>query len=211
MRCWRRAVPGALHRGGATPPWLGGPHHAGNNSGRAGIGGPCARGSCDAGLRHHDPQQCPAWSRHPGCRSACPDRPHDRWPALAGQRLKPLNPPRLRLFESQTRSGELGRWLGAAAVRGGAQPRRRFAHFCIAYEAALAGSSCPGRPSFYGIMLPGTAATRARAAPFLDCCMARSMVWSPPCPRRPKVHALDGSSAWTACAGATARGDLHSG
>lgn len=43
------------------------------------------------------------------------------------------------LCESGTRQGDLDRWLAAAGVRRIGQKRRRFAHFYIAYEAALAG------------------------------------------------------------------------
>ncbi|NKC34462.1 LysR substrate-binding domain-containing protein [Falsiroseomonas selenitidurans] len=110
-------------------------------------------------------------------------------------------PEALTLLESQTRSGDLDRWLVAAmaAPRDGTrrdqlrlgQPRRRFAHFYIAYEAALAGEGLVVAPTLvasadvaagrlavlwpeirvpgaaYSVVLPNAAALRGRAAPFL--------------------------------------------
>ena len=101
-------------------------------------------------------------------------------------------PDQMPLLESRTRSGDLDRWLDAADVVRVGQPRRRFAHFYIAYEAALAGEGLVVAPillaladvaagrlaapwnvitipgAAYNVLLPGTAAMRARAAPFLD-------------------------------------------
>ncbi|MBU8544330.1 MULTISPECIES: LysR substrate-binding domain-containing protein [Roseomonadaceae] len=101
-------------------------------------------------------------------------------------------PDTLTLLESQTRSGDLDRWLAAAAVQRIAQPRQRFAHFYVAYEAALAGEGLIVAPSLlaaadvaagrlvapwpgitvpgvvYSIVMPATAAMRQRAAPFLE-------------------------------------------
>jgi LysR family glycine cleavage system transcriptional activator len=101
-------------------------------------------------------------------------------------------PDQMPLLESRTRSGDLDRWLEAAAVQRIGQPRRRFAHFYIAYEAALAGEGLVVAPSLlaladvaagrlaapwnsvtipgaaYSVLLPATVAMRARAAPFLD-------------------------------------------
>jgi LysR family glycine cleavage system transcriptional activator len=101
-------------------------------------------------------------------------------------------PDALALLESQTRSGDLDRWLAAAAVQRIAQPRQRFAHFYIAYEAALAGEGVIVAPTLltaadvaagrlvapwtgiivpgvvYSIVMPATAAMRNRAAPFLE-------------------------------------------
>jgi LysR family transcriptional regulator, glycine cleavage system transcriptional activator len=48
-------------------------------------------------------------------------------------------PDALPLLESRSRAGDLDRWLAAAGVARLGQPRRCFAHFYIAYEAALAG------------------------------------------------------------------------
>jgi DNA-binding transcriptional LysR family regulator len=48
-------------------------------------------------------------------------------------------PDTLPLLESQSRAGDLDRWLAAAGVSRLGQPRRSFTHFYIAYEAALAG------------------------------------------------------------------------
>ncbi|NKE43851.1 LysR family transcriptional regulator [Roseomonas frigidaquae] len=100
-------------------------------------------------------------------------------------------PEALALFESQTRSGDLDRWLVAAGVARVGQPRRRFAHFYIAYEAALAGEGMIVAPTLlaaadvaggrlvapwpdvvvpgaaYSIVLPATAAMHDRVAPFL--------------------------------------------
>jgi LysR family transcriptional regulator, glycine cleavage system transcriptional activator len=45
----------------------------------------------------------------------------------------------LPLLESRTRPGELDRWLAAWDVSNTHAPRRSFAHFYTAYEAALAG------------------------------------------------------------------------
>lgn len=110
-------------------------------------------------------------------------------PALAAGVTAPDKVP---LLESQTRSGDLDRWLEAAAVQRIGQPRRRFTHFYIAYEAALAGEGLVVAPSLlaladvtagrlaapwnaitipgaaYSVLLPATVAMRARAAPFLD-------------------------------------------
>lgn len=95
-------------------------------------------------------------------------------------------------LESQTRTGDLDRWLGAAALARIGQPRRRFAHFYIAYEAALAGEGLIVAPTLlaladvvagrlvapwpaitvqgagYSVVLPATPAMRQRAAPFLS-------------------------------------------
>ena len=110
-------------------------------------------------------------------------------PALARAALAP---DRLPLLESGTRSGDLERWLVAASVRRLGQPCRRFAHFYIAYEAALAGEGLIVAPTLlasadvaagrlvapwpdvtvpgalYSIVMPATAAMRQLAAPFLD-------------------------------------------
>lgn len=101
-------------------------------------------------------------------------------------------PDELTLLESQTRSGDLDRWLAAAAVRQLGQPRQRFAHFYTAYEAALAGEGLIVAPTLlaaadvaagrlvspwpgitvagaaYSIVVPATPAMRTRVAPFLD-------------------------------------------
>jgi LysR family glycine cleavage system transcriptional activator len=101
-------------------------------------------------------------------------------------------PEQLALCESQTRSGDLDRWLVAAGVSRLGQPRRRFAHFYIAYEAALAGEGLIVAPTLlaaadvaagrlvalradvvvlgaaYSIVHPATATMRSRVAPFLS-------------------------------------------
>lgn len=114
-------------------------------------------------------------------------------PALAPPAIAPaVAPDQLPLLESETRSGDLDRWLGAASVRRLGQPCRRFAHFYIAYEAALAGEGLIVAPTLlaaadvaagrlvapwpgitvpgavYSIVMPGTSGMRSRAAPFLD-------------------------------------------
>jgi DNA-binding transcriptional LysR family regulator len=110
-------------------------------------------------------------------------------PALAARATAP---DQLPLLDSGTRSGDLDRWLVAASVRRLGQPCRRFAHFYIAYEAALAGEGLIVAPTVlasadvaagrlvapwpgvtvpgaaYSIVMPATAAMRSRAAPFLD-------------------------------------------
>ncbi|MGK7870845.1 LysR substrate-binding domain-containing protein [Falsiroseomonas sp. E2-1-a20] len=109
-------------------------------------------------------------------------------PALVAPAMVPDQVP---LLESGTRSGDLDRWLVAASVQRLGQPCRRFAHFYIAYEAALAGEGLIVAPTVlasadvaagrlvapwpditvpgaaYSIVMPATAAMRNRAAPFL--------------------------------------------
>jgi LysR family glycine cleavage system transcriptional activator len=114
-------------------------------------------------------------------------------PGLAALGIAPaMTPDQLPLLESGTRSGDLERWLVAASVRRLGQPCRRFAHFYIAYEAALAGEGLVVAPTVlasadvaagrlvapwpeitvpgatYSIVMPATAAMRNRAAPFLE-------------------------------------------
>lgn len=57
-------------------------------------------------------------------------------PALAARASRP---DALPLCESATRPGELDRWLEAAGVSRLGHARRRYSHFYIAYQAALAG------------------------------------------------------------------------
>jgi DNA-binding transcriptional LysR family regulator len=56
-------------------------------------------------------------------------------------------PDSLPLLESRSRPGDLDRWLAAAGIERLGLPRRRFAHFYIAYEAALAGEGLLVAPS----------------------------------------------------------------
>lgn len=69
-------------------------------------------------------------------------------PALAAEaRLwRPADILGVRLLGSQTRSGELERWLGAAGLSGAGAAPTTFPHFYLALEACLAGTGalvCP--------------------------------------------------------------------
>ncbi len=71
-------------------------------------------------------------------------------PRLAAQTQlwRPADILKLRLLASQTRSGELERWLGAAGLSGEGAAITSFPHFYLALEAGLAGSGalvCPRR------------------------------------------------------------------
>ncbi|MBR0681992.1 LysR family transcriptional regulator [Roseomonas eburnea] len=101
------------------------------------------------------------------------------------------SPEAVPLCESETRPGDLDRWLAAAGVGRIGQARRRHAHFYIAYEAALAGAGLIVAPTLlaandvaagrlvapwpyvaipgtaYAFVHPATAAMRKRVAPFL--------------------------------------------
>lgn len=57
------------------------------------------------------------------------------------------SPETVPLLESRSRPGDLDRWLAAAGVERLGLPRRSFAHFYIAYEAALAGEGLLVAPS----------------------------------------------------------------
>jgi LysR family glycine cleavage system transcriptional activator len=109
-------------------------------------------------------------------------------PSLLRDGIAPEDVP---LCESGTRQGELDRWLASAGIRRIGQKRRRFAHFYIAYEAALAGEGLivapglltaadvaaerlvapwpeievPGAP--LALVFPSTPAMRGRIAPLL--------------------------------------------
>jgi LysR family glycine cleavage system transcriptional activator len=50
--------------------------------------------------------------------------------------------------ESITRPGDLDRWLAASGLTRAGHPRRQYAHFYIAYEAALAGEGLVVAPTF---------------------------------------------------------------
>ena len=102
-----------------------------------------------------------------------------------------IAPEDVPLCESGTRQGDLDRWLAAAGIRRVGQKRRRFAHFYIAYAAALAGEGLivapdllaaadvaaerlvapwphievPGAP--VALVFPSTPAMRRRIAPLL--------------------------------------------
>lgn len=58
------------------------------------------------------------------------------------------SPERVVHCESITRPGDLDRWLAAAGVTQAGHPRRQYAHFYIAYEAALAGEGLVVAPTF---------------------------------------------------------------
>lgn len=69
-------------------------------------------------------------------------------PRLAAQAnlWRPADILKLRLLASQTRSGELDRWLAAAGLSGAGVAISEFPHFYLALEAALAGGGalvCP--------------------------------------------------------------------
>jgi LysR family glycine cleavage system transcriptional activator len=66
--------------------------------------------------------------------------------AAQAQLWRPADILTLRLLASQTRSGELERWLDAAGLSGAGAAVTSFPHFYLALEAALAGSGalvCP--------------------------------------------------------------------